>query len=354
MPDFTWMAAEEALSPTALTIRAQTVDPTDQGRLLWDVFMPRRNVDMTKLASLTSQDVRITTDRREWNARGRYVNLITPPRKELEWVPIEGYFKLEEKEINDLMNEVRGNQALFRSVVGVRIPERTDMLALANWRRLELDVMSAWANGSITSMNPETGQTFTVDYGFDAARYTTAATAWDDGGVNAYDLFLTWLQDAYENVGPMEGAMMRLATRNAIVADAPNAMPGAITGLTPTVAATELRIQDELGRPFRFFINENTVDTYDDGGIARTTVKVWQAQMVAAVPAGQSVGSTAFAPVVRAYDLSSQTPEAGVDIRGITVFHDIAGTGRELAVEGQFNPMPDPDEQKLYVIDAGV
>ena len=115
-----------------------------------------------------------------------------------------------------------------------------------------------------------------------------------------------------------------------------------------------MRIQDETGRPFRFFINENTVETYTDGGIARTTTKVWPTQKVAAVPAGKSVGSTAFAPVVRAYDISNQTPEAGVDVRGITVFHDIAGAGRELTVEGQFNPMPDPDEQKLFVIDAGV
>jgi len=354
MPDFTWLAAEEALTPTALTVRAQTIDPTDQGRLLWDIFMPRRDVDQTKLASLSTQDVRISSDRREWNARGRYIPLLTPPTAELEWVPIEGYFKLEEKEINDLMNEVRGNQALFRSIVGARIPQRTDALAMANYRRLELDCMRAWANGEIISMNPQTGETFTVSYGFSGSRYTTAGTAWDDGGVNAYNLFLIWLQSAYEACGPLNGAMMRLATRNAIVADAPNAMAGAISGLLPTVAATELRIQDETGRPFRFFINENTLDTFDDGGIDRSTVKVWPAQKVAAVPAGNAVGSTAFAPVIRAYDISAQTPEAGIDVRGITVYHDIAGTGRELTVEGQFNPMPDPDEQKLFVIDAGV
>lgn len=354
MPDFTWLAAEEELSAAALTVRAQTVDPTDQGKLMWDAFMPRRNVDQTKLASLSTQDIRITADRREWNARGRLIPLYTPPRKELEWVPIEAYFTLEEKEINDLMNEVRGNAALFRSVIAARIPARTEMLAMANWRRLELDVMRAWANGEITSMNPQDGTTFTVDYGFDAARYLTATTAWDDGGVNAYNLFLAWLQDAYEACGPIKGAMMRSATRAAIIADAPNAMPGAISGLTPTISATEARIQDETGFPFRFYINENTVSTFNDGGVSRTTVKVWPAQKVAAIPADNIVGSTAFAPVVRAYDISTQAPNAGIDVRGITIFHDIAGNGRELTVEGQFNPMPDPDEQKLFVIDAGV
>lgn len=352
--DFTWLAEEEQLSPTALTVRAQTVDPTDTGRLLWDVFMPRRNVDQTKLASLTSLDVRISSDRREWNARGRYIPLVTPPRREMEWVPIEGYFRIEEKEINDLMNEVRGNQALFREVVRVRIPERTEDLARANWRRLELDVMSAWASGQIVSMNPQTGQTFTVDYGFDAGRYQTAATAWDDVGLNAYNEFLAWLEDAIEAVGGIQGVMIRLATRNAIQNDAPNPMPGAITGLRPTITQVEQRIQDELGSPFRFFLNENTVETFTDGGVARQTVKVWPAQTVAIIPAGMSVGSTAFAPVVRAYEISNQTPQAGVDVRGITMYHEIGNGGRELTVEGQVNPMPDPDEQKLFVIDAGV
>jgi hypothetical protein len=83
-------------------------------------------------------------------------------------------------------------------------------------------------------------------------------------------------------------------------------------------------------------------------------VKVWPAQHVAAIPAGNAIGSTAFAPVVRAWDLSSQSPDAGVDVRGITIYHEIKNGGRELTVEGQFNPMPDPNEQKLYVIDAGV
>lgn len=354
MADFTWLAEEESLSPTALTVRAQTVDPTDQGRLLWDGFMPRRDVDQTKLQSIYTLDYRPAADRREWNQRGRYIPLLTPDRVEIEWVPIESYFKIEEKEIQDLQNEVRGNQQIFRDVISARIPDRTEMLALANWRRLELDVFSAWANGSITQKDPQTGGTLTASFGFAAARYLTAGTAWDDVGVNAYDLFLAWLEDAIENVGPIEGAMMRIATRNAIQADAPNPMPGAQTGLKPTIVQLEQRIQDELGMPFRFFINENTIDVFDDGGTARTSTKVWPVQKVAAVPQGLSVGNTAFAPVTRAWDISRQTPEAGVDVRGVTVYHDIANGGRELTVEAQINPMPDPDEQKMYVIDAGV
>lgn len=354
MPDFTWMQAEEDLTAAALTIRAQMVDPTDRGLLMWDAFMPRRDVEMTKLSSLTTRNIRITTDRREWNSRGRYINLVTPPRKELEWIPVEGYFRLEEKEINDLMNEVRGNQALFRRIIKVRIPDRTLELVAANWRRVELDVFEAWTLGRITAMNPQTGVTFQTSYGFDANRYQTAATAWNDASLNAYNELLAWLQDAYEAVGPYEGVMLRLASRAAILADAPNPMAGAIAGLKPTLAQVEERIRDETGRDFRFMVNENTVETYVDAGITRQTVKIWPAEKVALVPAGFRVGTTAFAPVVRAYDISNQAPDAGVDIRGQTVYHEVANGGRDITVEAQFNPMPDPDENKLYVIDIGV
>lgn len=351
MPDFTWMQAEEDISPAALTVRAQTVDPTDEGRLLWDQFMPRRDVDTTKIGSLTTQQFRPTADRREWNQRGRYINLVTPPTREIEWVPIESYFRLEEKEINDLLNEVRGNQELFRRVIQVRIPERTDILALANWRRVEVDVFKAWTEGKIIQKNPQDGRTYEVSYGFDAARYTTAAPDWT---TNAFDKLIVWLQSAYETIGPMAGIMLRLATRNAIVKAAPNPLPGVQSGVRPSVAAVEALIQDQIGRPFRFFVNENTVEVYSDGGITRSKTKVWPQHKIAAIPSDFRIGSTAFAPVLRAYDISSQTPEAGIDVRGVTVYHDVAGAGRDLTVEAQINPMPDPDEGMIYVTNVGV
>ena len=354
MADFTWIEAEERLSNAALTVRAQIIDPTDQDRLLWNLVMPRRDVPTTKITSLTSQELRISADRREWNARGRYINLITPPTKELEWVPIESYFKVEEKEINDLLTTLRGNAGLFRDEIRASIPARTDLLAAANWRRLELDVFEAWSKGQITSKNPILGTTFVTSYGFAGSRYQTAGTAWDNGAVNGYNEFLAWMRSAFEAIGPLQGAWMRLATRNAIVADAPNPMAGAITGLTPTVSQVEQRIQDELGMPFRFYIDERTVQVYTDGGIARTTTNIWPAQRVAAVPAGGRVGSTAFAPVARAYEVSAQAPGSGIDVRGQTVYVEVGNGGRELTVEAQFNPMPDPDEAMMYVINAGV
>lgn len=353
MPDFSWLAAEEDLSPAALTLRAQTISPNDDGSLLWDGFMPRVDVDSTKVADITSLDVRVVADRREWNQRGRNIPLETPDTREIEFVPIESNFKLEESEMNKIMNEVRGNQDLFRQIIGARIPTRTDGLALANVRRLEMDTFEAWALGQVTQKNPQTGGTYVLDFGFDAARYQTAGTAWNDVGVNAYEEFKAWLEDAVDYVGPIRGAAMRRATARAIQADAPNPMPG-LSDLTPTMSQVEERLSDELSMPFRFYILENSLDVFDDGGTAKTRTKVWAAQRVAVVPDGIRVGNAAFAPVLRAYDISQATPQAGIDLRGQTVYHDIANGGRELAVECQLNAFPVPDEQKLFVIDAGV
>lgn len=354
MPDFTWMAQEERLTPAALTVQAQTVDPTDSGQLLWNVVMPRRNVDQMRLQSLTSRNVRIVSDRREWNMRGRYIPLFTPRTREMEWIPIEAYFRLEEEEINRVMLEVRGNQQLFRQVIGVTIPARTDELVQANYRRLELDCFSSWTLGRIDTMNPQTGATNSAVYGFDTGRYQNAAVAWNDPSVNAYQEFLAWWADARVAVGPLAGAMMRSATRRAIQMDAPNPMPGAQTGLTTTIVQVEQRIQDETGAPFRFILNENTVEPFTGPGVARQQVHVWPDHVVAAVPQNGRIGTTAFAPVIRAYDLTSQVPNAGIDIRGQTIYHEVANGGREIIIEGQFNPMPDPDETKIFVMNAGV
>lgn len=348
MPDFTWMAAEEDLSPAALTVRAQTISPNDDGALLWDGFMPRVDVDSTKIADITNLDIRVVADRREWNQRGRYIPLETPDTREIEFVPIESYFKLEEKEMNRVMTEVRGNQDLFRQIIGARIPQRTDGLASANFRRLEFDVFEAWALGQVTQKNPQTGGLYVLSYGFDATRYQTAGTAWN-AAANAYDEFIAWLEDSVNAVGPIQGAMMRLATMKEIQLDAPGAADGRVTR-----AALEDLISDEMGTPFRFYINELSHDTFNDGGTAKTRTKVWATGRVAVVPAGARVGSSAHAPVLRAYDISQASPQAGIDLRGQTVYHEIGNGGRELTVEAQLNAFPVPDESKLYVINAGV
>lgn len=350
MSTFSWIQAEEELSPAALTVRAQTISPNDTGMLSWDQFLPRRDVDSVDLKDITTLDRRPAADRREWNARGRYIPLLTPAQREMSMVPIEAYDKIEEKEMQKLAEQTRGNTQIVQSVIGSDIPSRVDGLALADYRRLEIDAMSAWALGTITQRNPQTGATYAASFGFSGSRVTTAGTAWNDNSVNAFDLFIAWVLDGVDLIGPADGAMMRRATLNAILADAPD-LP---MGVASNISRLADQVQEQLGFAFRFVINENSLDVFDDGGTAVTRTKVWPAQRVALIPAGNMVGVTAFAPVRRAMELSNQVPEAGIDVRGVTVYHEEANGGRELTIEAQLNAMPVPDEQKVYVINAGV
>lgn len=348
--DFTWMAQVEELSPAALTVRAQTLSPNDNGKLIWDIFFPRVDVPSVDLKDITTLDDRPAADRREWGARGRLVPVLTPAQRQLRMVPIEAYDKIDELEMQHLMEGTFGNQQIVQDVIGVSIPQRTDRLAMADYRRLELDAMSAWATGTIIQRNPQNAtQTFTASFGFPGSRLTTQSPTWA-AAPNAYDAFLTWYQAGIEACGPGEGAVMRLATFQAILADAP-LLP---MGVQMTRSQIADRVQQDTGQPFRFVILENSLDVFDDGGTVVTRTKVWPAEQVAFIPQGQAVGRTAFAPVVRAMELSAETPEAGIDVNGVTVYHDDGNAGRELTIEAQLNAMPIPDESKFFVTDAGV
>lgn len=351
MEYFGWMEQEAELTDAALTVRVQSIPPNDTGRLFWDVFFPRENVDSVVLNDINGTiDFRPVGDRREWNTRGRLVSLRTPELSKLEMVPIETYFKIEEREMQRLMERTLGNQALFQQLVGTTIPSRTDTLALANLRRMEIDAFKAWSLGTITAMNPTDGSTTTVSYGFDTARITTQPTAWNDAGLNAYDEFIAWVEDGIDAIGGTIGAIMRRATFTEIKKDAPmgiNAIP-----LTRQQLAD--RVSQDLGIDFRFFIFEQRLDVYNDGGLAVTRTNVWPAHKIALIPLGTSVGTMAHAPVGRAFDLANTNPGAEIDVRGQSVFREIAGNGRELTIECQVNSFPVPVEANLWVSDVGV
>jgi hypothetical protein len=354
MPNFSWLAQEKKLTNAALTVRAQQISPNDEGRLLWDAFFPRRNVDSVKIGDIMNTvDFRPVADRREWNARGREIPMRTPTSGRLEMIPIESWFKVAEREIQELEERTLGNEGIFRQIIGASIPDRTDSLAQANYRRIEVDAFTAWALGQVTVMDPVRGSTATVSYGFNAARYEVAGTAWNNGGVNAYNLFLQWLARAVDLVGPIQGVMLRLATLNEIKNDAPNPFSN-VAGITLTRAQLEQRIQDELGSSFAFFVNENTQDIFTDGGLDTVRTKVWPTGVIAAVPAGDVVGYTAFAPVARAFEVSRATPEAEIDVRGQTVYIETGNNGRDLTTECQVNAFTVPNENLIATVNAGV
>lgn len=350
MPTYAWITAQDELSAAALTVRAQAVSPNDNGRLSYDVFFPRQDVETTKINELIGLDFRPAADRREWNARGRLVPMQTPDKRVIEMIPIESRDALSEQEMNALATETRGNEGIIQDVMGVRIPSRVERLAQSNYRRLEIDSYAVWTTGILTQKEPEAGRTIATSFAIDAARLTTAATAWNDVGVNAYDLFIAWLLEGVDEIGAIDGAMMRRATYNAILADAPDIA----NGVQMTRAQLEDRISQDSGLGFRFYVNENSLDVFNDGGTAVTRTKVFPAQKVVLVPAGGRVGSTAFAPVVRAMDLARAAGDAGIDVRGNTVYYEASNGGRQLDIECQLNALPVPNEQLIWGIDAGV
>ena len=353
MSTFDWIGQVEALSPAALTRRVQALPANNDGRqpLQWATFAPRENVNSIDVTDMMTTDYRPVADRREWNAPGRYVPPVLPTTRKIEMVPIESYDKIEEREQQKLAEGAFGNADIIIREMGLRIPDRADRLAFANLRRLEMDFHNAWALGTFTQRNAQNGATYAFSFGFSSSRYVTAGTAWNDAGVNAYDLFLASIASAEDLIGAVGGAKMRQATLNAILAAAPTIGAGTIR---MTFRQLEQDIQDRRGSGFNIVVDERSVDVFDDGGTAYTRTKVWPAQRVGFIPDDGLIGRTPFAPVRRAMELAAQVPGAGIDVRDNTVYHYAGNGGKELNMECQLNAFPVPDESRLYVVNAGV
>src|SRR6185503_15801198 len=334
----------EELSPASLTVVAQTISANNTGRLRYPIFFPRQDVDSIDLREVTTIDFRPASDRREWNSRGRLISDITPPLRELSLIPVEGYYKWDEYEMQKLSERANANSEVINQILGRSIPGKVAQIVEANDRRIEVDAFTAWATGTNVAKNPQTGTTHQVSWGFDAARLTTAGTAWNDAGVNAYDLLIAFVEDAIDKIGPVQGVVLRMALLRAIVADAPDL----IGGVSMTRAQVADRVSQDLGIPFNFFLFDDTLEVFTDGGTTLTPANVWPAGYIAAVPQGGRVGRTVFAPVIRAFDL---TPINGAqqDRNGMTVYYDESQTGKDLTVAVQCNPLTIPNEQRVRV-----
>lgn len=356
------LAQMRMLSAIALTIRAQTVSPTDNGKLLHDIFFPYKTVESVDLQDVYATDQRPATDRRAWNARGRFVPLTTPKQRAVSITPIEGYATINEQEINKLLELARQTenpQNTMANLIGARLPDRVKEIATANYRRYELDAFESWFKGTITQRNPQdSSKTYTASWLFDPARIQTAATAYSAGGVNAWQEFQSWLEDGLDAVGSLSGAMMRRSTFNAIRADAPTNALGEIYS-TPDL---ERLLQDHLSSDFAFFLNDKTVDVFADGGVTLAKQKVVPFGGIAVLPPGNVIGDGCFAPVVRADDLEGFADDSGdvgagvddIDVRGNRVFYAKENNGKSATAEVQLNALAVPQEQNVFTISVGV
>jgi hypothetical protein len=344
------VAIADDLSPADLTVVAQAISPTNQGQLKWDIFFPRENVNSVDLHEVSNLDFRPVSDRREWNSPGRLIPDITPDFRDLSIVPVESYYKWAEYEMQKMGEISRRGGAALAQIDGATLVGKVTQLVEANYRRIEVDAFKAWSTGTVVAMNPQTGTTYTTSFGFDVSRLQTAGTAWDNAGLNAYDEFIAWAEDAIDAVGSLQGVVLRMALLRAIQADAPDL----IGGVAMTRANLSERISADLGVPFQFVIFEDTVDVFSDGGTAYTSTNVWPAGYLAAIPAGTTIGRTAFAPVLRAMEIARALPGAGIDQRGMTVYYDEDNTGKQLEVQVQANPFTIPNEARVFVINTGV
>lgn len=350
MSAFAWINEIEEVSPLALTVLAQAISPNDKGKLKYLIFFPKKEVPSVDLEGIEALDYRPTSDRRAWNQRGRLIPTKTPNKRKVSIVPVEGNYLWGEYELQKLMEQTLGNQKVIAEIMQSTVPGKVRQITQANYRRIEVDAFQVWANNSIIQKNPQTGELYTTSFGFDTARYQTAGTAWNDPGLNSYDELTSWIDDAIDAIGGIQGVVCRRNFIREIQADAPDLAGGA----KMTFEQLEERIRQDKGTEFKFYPMEDTVELFDDGGTATTKTKVWTAEKIAAVPVGAKVGNTAFAPVVRAMDVAKEDREkVGVSVNGQTVYYEEHTGGRELSVEVQVNALSVPEESNLYVIDVG-
>lgn len=351
MGPFSWIEQEESLSSEVLTARVQEINPDDVDETLQDIFFPRRDVDSVVLAEMGDIDWRPVSNRREWNTRGRQINTKTPDFANLEFIPVESFFSINEREIQKYGEAVRGNAAVFRDLIRMRIPQRLDDLAQANIRRLEVDYVKAWTSGTIVATHPHKNQTQTMSYGFDTTRYQTAGTAWDNVGVDAYAEFIAWAEDGTDAIGSLGGVVLRRSLYRVIQADAPMGL----NGVPLTRGQFEDQVSNDLGVDFKFYIRETQYDIFTDGGMNAVRTDVWPDQVAALLPADVRIGNMCYAPIFRAEDLADVNTNvtAPSDNNGQRVFREVFDAGRGVTHEVQVNAFPVPNERRVWVIDAG-
>lgn len=344
---FAWLGQIAALTPQNLTIREQVRTAENPMDLRYRSIFPRVPANSVKLSSITTVDFRPAGGRREWNAQGREIPEKLGPAREFEMVPINPTHHIDERMLQ-LLGE-SGVEELIRRGVMKDVNTWPAALADASERQLEAEAFEAWYTGTITVMDPKTGQTVPVSMGFDqATTYPTAGTIWSDPGEDAYQNFLTALQAAETKMGPVGAARTRRAVYREIIADAPDAP----NGLRPTFGTLQDRVREEGFPSVTLVIDERTYDRFDDGGSAHTTTYYVPAGLIAFQPSNGVVGNTHVAPVVRAYDFLSGGNRSLAN--GIVIFHSEKNEGKTLLIEAQQNAIALPEENRTYVVDTSV
>ncbi len=346
---------QNRLSPAALTIRAQTVSPIDNGKLHWAEFFPEEEVLSSRWSDISTVDFRPVASRRPWDALGRQLPQRVGKLRDGDMTPIESWFAINEQEIQRLGENTGGNAAVVLDAIEARVPQRVDKAAMACWRTVELDSFNVWFNGfirvtdpdEITSLDPNyKSKSYDVDFGIDPARYPAAPSSYASA-TNAYEQFRdTFIRPANDATGGIEGALLSRTLRDQIVMDAPTGAGG----YRPTIMEVEMRLSQEEGIPFKFEIAEWTMDIPDAYGVY-TRQRYIPTNQIAAIPTGRTVGTNKKVKQYKAMDLASMAAmeKVGYDNMGVLITPIVENDNKSLKVLGSILEAPVPDEYRVFV-----
>ena len=345
---FDFLGKVTGLTAADLTVREQARLAQNPNEMRWRAIFPRTDASDLEISQLTKVDTRFAAEFREFNADGREIPEVLGPKVEANLVPMTATHHIDEKRLAKLRAP---NPRIARLVEdGVIGDVRTWPTRLANavdWGT-EYTAFTMWATNTITVKDPKTGTSTTVSRGISSDRYITESTAWNDGSVNAYDRLLFRLGEAQRLMGSVGAVRMRRATAEAVRADAPNG-PNA---LRPTIANIADRLSEEGFGQITLIIDERTVNVFDDGGSAYTPTNLIPAEKVLFQPADGIVGATYDFPATRAYDYVSQ--DHRVNLNDTVVWYSEQNNGKTLLIEAEAIRLSLTDEQRVYVVDAGV
>lgn len=345
---FDFLGKVTGLTASELTIREQARLAQNPNEMRWRAIFPRTDARDLDISQLTKVDTRFAAEFREFNADGREIPEVLGPKVQAKLVPMTATHHIDEERLARLRApNPRLAQLVEDGVIGDVRTWPTRLSNAVDWGT-EYTAFQMWALNQITVKDPKTGSSTTVSRGVDSSRYITESTAWNDGSVNAYDRLLFRIGEAQRLMGSVGAVRMRRATAEAVRADAPNG-PNA---LRPTIVNIQDRLSEEGFGAITLIIDERTVNVFDDGGSAYTATNLIPAEKVLFQPADGVVGATYDFPATRAYDYVSG--DHRVNLNDTIVWYTPQNNGKTLLIEAEAIRLPLTDEQRTYVVDAGV
>ena len=346
------LVADPSRSEALSTARAQRVAQlVTETQMRWPAFFNRTTGTSMKVATSTRSNLKFVAERRPYDTRG-----IEMPRDfgsitEMLHLPIQARVTYGEEDIQILgLPEDAAIAAL-----GLGFDDNLDGLAIADARRLEMDLLRLWHSGDIVAKNFATKAIALVSVGVDAERYETATTPLDDGAVNAWEEVAAFARN-WNGDFALGGFYTSGKDMEVIRADAPTNL---ITGQPLGDAELGQLMASTIGSPgFRFVTDDRRFDVSaaapDNVRTGTSKERVWPVGKLAAIPAAGSVGEARFVPVTRASDLSGVVGAGKARRDDVTVVYVTNDDDTSLEVQAQLNVAPDLYGESVAVLNTGV